>query len=501
MNIIDRLIDHITMYRLLLYYLVVVLCAALFFGAIGVIQYSPYSIAISATIAVVTCYVVNYIFAKIYKAPTNWESSILTGLILSLVITPVLSLKDVPFILAASGLAIASKYILAIHNKHIFNPVAIAIVLTAFGPQESASWWVGNIWLLPFVIAGGLLITRKIRHMGMVCVFFVTAIVSTLIFAVAGGHPAGSTLTATLLHSSLFFLGFVMLTEPATSPTTKYRRYIYAALVGLLFAPALHIGSIYSTPELALIVGNLVAFFMTPAVKTRVRVVRNHMFGPRTQDISFTPERPFDYKPGQYIEMTLPHGHADSRGLRRYFTLASSPTEPHLHLGVRYYPDGSSFKKALLEPSEHDMAFGQVGGDFVMPRDHSKKLAFIAGGIGVTPFRSMIKYLSDMGEHRDVALLYAERSEQDIAYAEVFEEARQKVGARTTYLLEGPSNLANSTQGRVTPELVTSLLPDYKDRIFYISGPQPMVRGVKQMLQELGVAHHNIKTDYFFGYA
>lgn len=500
-NIIDRFTDRITMYRLLLYYLVVILCAALFFGAIGVIQYSPYSIAISAVLAVGTCFVANYVFAKLYKAPTNWESSILTGLILSLVITPILSLKDVPFILAASGLAIASKYILAIHNKHIFNPVAIAIVLTAFGPQESASWWVGNIWLLPFVVAGGLLITRKIRHMGMVFVFFVTAIVSTLLFAVMSGHPAGSTLSATLLHSSLFFLGFVMLTEPATSPTTKYRRYIYAAVVGILFAPALHVGSIYSTPELALVVGNLVAFFMTPAVKTRVKVVASTMFGTRTQDISFVPERRFSYKPGQYIEMTLPHAHADSRGLRRYFTLASSPTEPNLHLGVRHYPEGSTFKQALLEPSQHDMAFGQLGGDFVMPEDRSKKLAFIAGGIGVTPFRSMIKYLSDMGEHRDVELFYAERSEQDITYADVFEEARQKVGTRTTYLLETPSRLAHSYQGRVTPELVTSLLPDYKDRTFYISGPQPMVKGVKEMLQELGVAKHHIKVDYFFGYA
>lgn len=501
MNIIDSLIDRITMYRLLLYYLVVVLCAALFFGAIGVIQYSPYSIAISAVLAVGASFVINYVFAKIYKAPTNWESSILTGLILSLVITPILSLKDVPFILAASGLAIASKYILAIHNKHIFNPVAIAIVLTAFGPQESASWWVGNIWLLPFVVAGGLLITRKIRHMGMVFVFFGTAIISTLLFAVASGHPAGSTLTATLLHSSLFFLGFVMLTEPATSPTTKYRRYIYAGVVGVLFAPALHIGSIYSTPELALVVGNLLAFFITPAVKTRVKVVASTMFGTRTQDISFAPERSFHYKPGQYIEMTLPHGHTDSRGLRRYFTLASSPTEPELHLGVRYYSDGSTFKQALLKPAQHDMAFGQLGGDFVMPDDHSKKLAFIAGGIGVTPFRSMIKYLSDKGERRDVALLYAERNEQDIAYANVFEEARQKVGVHTTYLLETPSQLANSYQGRVTPELVITLLPDYKDRIFYISGPQPMVRGVKKMLHELGVAKHQIKVDYFFGYA
>ena len=489
------------MYRLLLYYLVVVLCAALFFGAIGVMSYSPYSITISAILAVGTCFVLNYMFAKIYKAPTNWESAVLTGLILALVISPILSIKDVPFIIAASGLAIASKYILAIHNKHIFNPVAIAIVLTAFGPQESASWWVGSVWLLPFVVIGGFLIARKIRRLRMVLVFFGVAFLSTLAWALLGGQHVSTTITALFLHSSLFFLGFVMLTEPATSPTTRKRRYVYAAVVGALFAPALHIGSLYSTPELALVVGNLVAFFITPIVKTKVNYVTSTLFGNRTEDISFVPERPFTYQPGQYIEMTLPHPHADARGLRRYFTLASSPTEPELHLGVRYYTPSSTFKQALRDPSAHMMAFGQLGGDFTMPKDKSKKLAFIAGGIGITPFRSMVKYLSDTNETRDVQLLYAERSEQDIAYHDVFETARQKVGTKTTYLLEAPSTLTDSKIGRITPETIVQTIPDYKQRIFYISGPQPMVQSVKHSLREMGVPLHNVKVDYFPGYA
>jgi len=497
---IDSVIDHITMYRLLLYYLVVVQCAALFFGAIGVMPYSPFSITISVALAVGVCFSLNYIFARIYSAPTNWESAVLTGLILSLVIAPALSLKDVPFILATSGLAIASKYILAIHNKHIFNPVAIAVVLTAFGPQESANWWVGSIWLLPFVVVGGLLIVRKIRRVRMALIFFAVALLSTVFWAMAAGQQLATTVSATLLHSSLFFLGFVMLTEPATSPTTHIRRYIYAAVVGLLFAPALHIGSVYSTPEIALVVGNIVAFIMTPVVKTKVKVIATAMFGERTQDITFVPERAFAYQPGQYIEMTLPHSRADARGLRRYFTLASSPTEPRLHIGVRYYQPSSTFKRALREPSRHEMAFGQVGGDFTMPKDPTKKLAFIAGGIGVTPFRSMVKYLSDTQQRRDIIVLYAERNEQDISYYDIFEEARQKVGIQTTYLLENSAAVPNSQIGRVTPQLIEEKIPDFHERIFYVSGPQPMVRAVKQMLRQLGVRSRDIKTDYFSGY-
>lgn len=499
---LTRFLDHITMYRLLLYYLLVLLGAAMLLGALGVLSYNPLSIALTAGISVAVCYGLNYAIAKFLRVPTNGESALLTGLILSLVITPLASVEGVPFLLAASGLAIASKYILAIHNKHIFNPVAIAIVLTAFGPQESASWWVGTTWLMPLVVIGGFLVAYKIRRLRMVLLFILVALGSTLFWALIDGKDLAVTLSATLLHSSFFFLGFVMLTEPATSPTTNRRRYVYAAIVGLLFAPALHIGTIYATPELALVVGNVAAFLLTPAVKTRARVIGRRMFGERTEELLFAPERAFRYQPGQYVEMTLPHAHADVRGLRRYFTLASSPTERELRFGVRYYAPSSTFKQVLHDTqSTHDVTIGQLGGDFVMPRNTAQKLAFIAGGIGVTPFRSMVKYLTDTNEARDVALLYAERSVADVAYADIFEEARQKVGVKTTYLLEEPASGANVFQGRVSSETITALLPDYKDRLFYISGPQPMVQSIKAQLRQLGVPRHRIKTDYFSGYA
>jgi len=289
----------------------------MFFGAVGTLAYSPQMILLSASATVGVCYVVNYAFAKIYEAPSNTESALITGLILSLIITPMSSLKDVTFLLAASGLAIASKYIIAVGNKHIFNPAAIAVALTAFGPRESASWWIGSAVLLPFVIAGGLLIIRKIRRATMLGIYFGIALSSVIIMAAATNHDIGATIQATLLHSSLFFLGFVMLTEPYTSPSTKMHRYMYAGIVGLLFSPLIQIAGVYSTPELALIVGNLYTFFVTPIAKTKVRITHRTMYGANTEDIELTPEHSFTYKPGQYIEMTLPHHSSDARGVRR----------------------------------------------------------------------------------------------------------------------------------------------------------------------------------------
>lgn len=495
------MIDRITMYKLLEYYLLALLGVAMLFGAIGRLAYSPVDIAGSTVLIFATCWLTNYIFAKVYNAPTNPESTILTALILALIITPQLSLSSVLFMIAAGGLAIASKYILAINHKHIFNPAAIAVVLTAFGPQQGASWWVGSTMLLPFVVMGGVIVAYKLRRIKMVSLFFVIAIMSSAFGALLVHGNVASIVQATIVHSSLFFLGFVMLTEPLTSPTVWSRQWVYAAVVGLCFAPQLHVGSVYTTPELALVLGNIVSFVMTPRVKTIVRLTKKLYWGSRTKDFIFTPNDPFNYAPGQYIELTFPHDHPDGRGSRRYFTLASSPTEKDVRLGIRFYPKGSSFKKALQAINDQDtLSIAQVGGEFTLPADTSQKLAFIAGGIGVTPFRSMTKYLVDTNQQRSAVLLYGERSMSDITYHDVFEEARQRIGMQTTYVVNDDVTAENVRSGTINLQVIQAEIPDYAERLFYISGPQAMVREMRKTLHTMGVARRNIKTDYFSGY-
>ena len=502
MKYIDTFLNRITMYRLLIYYLVALIGVALFFSALGVLSYSPFSIVESAILFVGISFVLNYIFARLWNTPTNWESSILTGLILTLIVSPPVSFSNISFIVAAASLAIASKYILAIHNKHIFNPAAIAVVLTAFGSQETASWWVGSTALMPFVVIGGFLLVRKIRRTKMSLIFVATALIVTELMAVVLQKDISSTFQTLTFHSSLFFLAFVMLTEPLTSPTTKTKRYIYAALVGVLFAPFFHIGSIYATPELALVIGNVVAFFISPMVKTKAMIGRRHFFGNSTEAIELLPERPFNYRPGQYLELTLPHVHADNRGLRRYFTIASSPTEKNLQIGVRYYNQGSTLKSALRKLKK-PLVIGQIGGDFVLPKNPSKKLAFIAGGIGITPFRSMIKYLIDANDSRSATLLYGERSIEDIAYADIFETARLRGNINTTYVIPNQSTTHSPyiLSGQIDQTTITTKIPDYLDRIFYVSGPQAMVKAMRDLLVDMGVPRRHIKVDYFSGYA
>ena len=134
------------------------------------------------------------------------------------------------------------------------------------------------------------------------------------------------------------------------------------------------------------------------------------------------------FKPGQYLEWTLPHEKIDNRGMRRYFTIASSPTEKDMIMGVKFYDKPSSYKQSLISLENQGIVVAsQLAGDFTLPKDKNKKLIFIAGGIGVTPFRSMIKYLIDNNEKRDIVIFYSNKSFADIAYKEIFDEAAKKL--------------------------------------------------------------------------
>lgn len=505
MKPIDYLLDRITMYRLMLYYLLVLVAAAIGLSLTGHLQYNALGIALSAGYLTIICWLTNRLFAWVFEAPVNFESVYITALILSLIITPYKVPHDLLFLTAAGGLAIASKFIIAIRRKHIFNPAAVAVALTAAGAGQSASWWVGASSLLPVVLIGGLLVIRKTNRGWMVSSFLVATTASTLVLSVIGHHVVLSTLKATTLHSSLFFLAFVMLTEPLTSPSTRRQQLLYGGLAGLLFPPQIHLLSVYSTPELTLLVANAYAYVVSPKIKLTPRLIHKTKIAANTIDFVFKTERPLRYKPGQYMEWTLPHQTPDSRGNRRYFTLASSPTEANLRLGVKFYPRGSSYKRAMRDMDDRTLiAAGQLGGDFVLPDDTSQKLVFIAGGIGVTPFRSMVKYLIDTDDPRDVTLLYSVKSQPDLAYTDVFDRATHKLKAKVVYTLTDPQAIPASWTGHrgpITAKLLTDTVPGYADHLFYISGTHIMVGAMEDMLRGLGVPRHQIKTDFFPGYA
>jgi ferredoxin-NADP reductase/Na+-transporting NADH:ubiquinone oxidoreductase subunit NqrB len=501
---IDNFLNKITMYRLVLYYLIGLFLISLVLGFFHILPFSPEILLFSTFLILLACYISNTLFAKAFGVASNIESIYITALILALIIMPVAStdLVGIGFIIFASVWAMGSKYIFAIGKKHIFNPAAFGIALSALMIGQSATWWVaGNLALLPFVLIGGLLIVRKIHRFDLVWSFAVVSIVTIIFTSTSSDYI--TPVIQTLLHSSFFFLALVMLTEPLTMPPNWILRVLYGAIVGFLFAPNIHIGSYYLTPEIALLVGNIFVYLVSPKGRFILTLKEKNKIGSDEYEYVFSPDRSFDFRPGQYLEWTLGHNFADNRGNRRYFTIASSPTEYDVRLGVKFYEPASTYKRALLSMEVNDtISVSNLSGDFVLPKNKEKKLVFIAGGIGITPFRSMVQYMVDNKEKRQAVLFYSNKTLEEVAYKETFDRAQKEIGFKTIYSLSNnKTQIPGMYNGQIDAMLIIKEVPDYKERTFYISGPRGMVQAFKKTLRGLGVPWWRIKSDYFPGFA
>ncbi len=376
-KLIDNAINRITMYRLVLYYLIFLLGAGIALSAVGILPYDPFALLFMIGFAVAVSAITNAIFARVFNVPANVELVYISALILALIITPLTSLNDLWFIGWASVLAMSSKYIVAVNKKHLFNPVAFAVVVTALTIDQTASWWVATGAMLPFVLIGGLLVVRRIRRFGLVLSFFAAAFGTTTVFTLIGHGDLLSALQFMLILAPTLFFGFIFITEPLTTPPTHRLQIIYGVLVGLLFAPEVHFGGFYFTPELALLVGNLFSFLVSPKTKLILTLKQRLRLSADVYEFVFMPSRQLAFAPGQYMEWTLGHDDPDSRGNRRYFTLASAPTERELRVGVKFYPEPSTYKESLLmmEPDDAIVA-GQLAGDFTLPDDRAPAAGF-----------------------------------------------------------------------------------------------------------------------------
>lgn len=202
----------------------------------------------------------------------------------------------------------------------------------------------------------------------------------------------------------------------------------------------------------------------------------------------FKPRGYVDYTAGQFIEMYLPHDSPDERGHKHWFTLSSSPTEDLLSITTKFAGDkGSSFKRTLfaLKPGVVvDMS--DPMGDFVLPKDKTIPLVFVAGGIGVTPYRSITKWLMDTKEQRDIQAVLAAATPKDVLFKDLFEAYAVK-----------PSLVF----GQLKAEQILTLIASANDKRIYVSGPEQMVETLHKDLEKLGVSKDQLVGDFFPGYS
>lgn len=211
----------------------------------------------------------------------------------------------------------------------------------------------------------------------------------------------------------------------------------------------------------------------------------------------FRPERMICYDAGQFVELRLQNLQLPPDQQARWFTLSSSPTEKLLSITTRIPAEPSAFKASLLGLRSGDSAdMSEPLGDFILPIDTSRRLIFVAGGIGITPFRSMLKYLKDINKVRDIQLIYAANSDKDLAFVSDISKSQVVV----TYALSEPSKLADSVSEPLSASLITRLASPTSDDLIYISGSPKMVESLSASLISLGIKDYCLVTDSFLGY-
>lgn len=204
-----------------------------------------------------------------------------------------------------------------------------------------------------------------------------------------------------------------------------------------------------------------------------------------------------DYKAGQFLLVTLKTEHE----LKRYLSISSSPTEEGYIEFTKKLTD-SEFSKVLdgLKAGE-SVTVKYPFGNFVLQEAYFK-IAFLSGGIGITPIRSICKYSVDKKLDIDIVLIYANRSIRDIVFKEDFEIMQKGFSKlKVAHMLSEPTEGFKSRIGLIDSQTIKEEIPDYSERKFFICGPPLMVEAMKRILiEELFLSKENIITENFVGY-
>ena len=468
------------------------LVLSLLFAGLGWLHYSPVSMIIGLAVLLTTSLTTNWAIGYLLRIRVHQVSAIITSLILFFIMSPPQTTASYVGLAAVAFFAMASKYVLAWRGRHIFNPAAagavIALLLTTIAPQlMAASWWVAAPPLfIPIVLFGSFLLYRTNR-LEMGYIYIATGLIVSSIVTFMQSALTISSFTQFLTSYPILFLAYFMLSEPLTQAPRRWQRSAVAVIVAILASAQLSIGSLFVTPEIALLVGNLVAFMYAQRKLVRLRFDHSNVLANGQVAYHFTPLSKLQFDPGQYLELSIMHKKADTRGQRRMFTIASSPGAKSLRIITRHSPRSSTYKTVLhsLKKGMHITATG-IYGDFLLPKNANEKILMIAGGIGITPFLSQLQSLKDNQESRDVTLLYFVKSKDDtIAIDELVKASEYGVKLKIV-------------QQQASKKVIAGLVPDIRERVSYVSGSPMMVDAVKKSLKHL--RPKRLVTDQFDGY-
>ncbi|MCK0509646.1 FAD-dependent oxidoreductase [Aromatoleum buckelii] len=236
-------------------------------------------------------------------------------------------------------------------------------------------------------------------------------------------------------------------------------------------------------------------------MQTNVKLIRKETIADGTMAFHFAKPEGFEFRAGQFADYTLiDPPETDGEGNTRGFSLVQAPYEPDLVAATRMRD--TAFKRVLKNlPIGTEVKLDGPYGDFTLHKTESTPAVFIIGGIGVTPVRSIVAQAThDKTAHR-ITLLHASRTPADLPFKSDFEQlARENPNFRYVMTVDSGPDGWPGEHGRIDAGMVKKHVPDLRGAIYYLSGPQGMVKAVRALLVDLEVNEDNIRTEEFTGY-
>ena len=212
--------------------------------------------------------------------------------------------------------------------------------------------------------------------------------------------------------------------------------------------------------------------------------------------------REVDFEPGQYFFVTLPDiGYQDEKGLRRHITVVTSPNERGI-LGLCTRLRDTAFKRTLAElPVGADVEVEEPKGSWVLPRETDRPYVFIAGGIGITVFRCMLRYIAEEGLPHRVTLFYSNRDRESAAFLDELAELEAgNANLRVVLTMTDDPGWEGETRRIDADVLRDHLDGDLGSFIYLIAGPPAMVESMEEVLRAVAVPEEQVRPEGFSGY-
>ena len=237
---------------------------------------------------------------------------------------------------------------------------------------------------------------------------------------------------------------------------------------------------------------------------TTTRLEHSELVAEHTMAFHFAKPPGFEFRPGQSIDLTLINpAETDGEGNTRAFSLVGAPFDPDLMIATRIRD--TAFKRVLSKAQPGlEVNLEGPSGSFVLHRKVEKPAVLLAGGIGITPFHSIIRQAAHEKSGHQIYLFYSNRRPEDAPFLdELAEAAKQNPNFHliaTMTEMEKSSRKWQGETGFISAAMLKKHLPQIQGPIYYLAGPPAMVTAMRQILAEAGVDEDDIRTEEFSGY-